>query len=366
MNALYEIWRNFNAYHLIRPLLFQLDAEAAHHLAITILRRGLGPKTKPTFDPILKTTVCGLNFPNPIGLAAGFDKNVEIPSEVLGFGFGFIELGSITPLPQDGNPKPRLFRIATSEAVINRFGFNSDGMDACLRRLAAFRDANVGKAFPPIGLNVGKNKDTVDAASDYVVGINTFAPFADYITVNISSPNTPGLRDLQGREQLMDLLQQVMTTRNAATKKPPVFVKIAPDQTEQQQDDIAEVVLSSGIDGMIIGNTTVTRPGNIPPQLASEAGGLSGKPLFTHATTMLSSMYKRTQGKLTIIGCGGVFTAEDAYAKIRAGASLVQLYSALVYEGPGLVARINRGLAELLKRDGFSSVREAVGNDYRD
>jgi dihydroorotate dehydrogenase len=343
--------------------LFQLDAETAHHLALMILKRGIGPRTKPNFYPSLRSTVCGLDFPNPVGLAAGFDKNAEVIGEVLNFGFGFVEIGSITPQPQPGNPKPRLFRVASADAVINRFGFNSDGIEACLRRIAAFRDAHVDKRDAPIGLNVGKNKDTVDAASDYVIGITKFAPDADYITVNISSPNTPGLRDLQGREQLADLLQKVVAARDATYKKPPLFVKIAPDQTEQQIDDIAEVILSSNVQGIIIGNTTTTRPGNIPPQLAKEAGGLSGKPLFALSTQMLANFHKRTQGKIPLIGCGGIFTAEDAYAKIRAGASLVQLYSALIYEGPGLIAQINHQLAALLQKDGFQSVSEAVGID---
>ncbi len=353
--------RNLNIYPLIRSLLFQLDAEAAHHLALTLLKKGLGPNINNDFDPILRTTVCSLDFPNPVGLAAGFDKNAEVIGDVLNMGFGFVEIGSITPLPQPGNPQPRLFRVPTAEAVINRFGFNSDGIDICLRRIIAYRDATIGTKQAPVGLNVGKNKDTAEAADDYVKGIKAFALHADYITVNVSSPNTPGLRDLQGREQLANLLKQVMEARATTDKKPPVFVKVAPDQTEQQQDDIAEVVLASGVQGMIIGNTTVTRPSSIPTDLAKEAGGLSGKPLFAMSTEVLASLYKKTGGKIPLIGCGGIFSAEDAYAKIRAGASLVQLYSALVYEGPGLVVRINQGLTELLKRDGFKTMSEAVG-----
>lgn len=358
-------WRNFNSYRYIRPLLFQLNAETAHHLAIWLLAKGIGPRIKPDFDPILKTQICGVDFPNPIGLAAGLDKNAEVPGELLNLGFGFIELGSITPLPQPGNSQPRLFRVPTAHAIINRFGFNSDGLEMCVRRLAAFHDAQVRQKLAPIGLNVGKNKDSTDAAADYVTGIERLSSFADYITVNISSPNTAGLRDLQERTQLQDLLQKVMAAKNATHKKPPIFVKIAPDVNEQQQEDITEVALASGIDGIIIGNTTVSRPGNIPPDLAKETGGLSGKPLMTLSTQVLASMYKKTGGKLPLIGCGGIFTAEDAYKKIRAGASLVQLYSALIYEGPGLIQRINCGLAELLKRDGFASVAEAVGIEAR-
>jgi len=357
--------RSFAFYHLVRPFLFRLDPETAHHLALSILKKGLGPKARETDDPILHTTVCGLDFPNPIGLAAGFDKQADLIGEILNLGFGFTEVGSITPLPQPGNPKPRLFRVTEAKAIINRFGFNSDGADTCLPRIQKYHDGTSHYRRGILGINIGKNKDTVDAAKDYVAGIKKFALYADYIAVNVSSPNTPGLRDLQGREQLADLLKQVMSARDASGKKPPVFVKIAPDQTEQQQEDIAEVVLASGVQGIIISNTTVNRPGHIPPALAQEAGGLSGEPLFDMSTAILSRIYKRTGGKLPIIGCGGVFSAPDAYAKIRAGASLVQLYTALIYEGPGLVQRINHDLAALLKRDGFQSVREAVGCAHR-
>jgi dihydroorotate dehydrogenase len=354
------------AYKLARPILFQLDAEKAHHFAIACLKRGLGPKRGNDYGAILRSTVCGITFPNPVGLAAGFDKNAEVIGEVLGFGFGFVELGSITPLPQSGNPKPRLFRVPSAKAVINRFGFNSDGIDRCQQRFAAYRDENIDPMHKAvrgiIGINIGKNKESVDAAKDYATGIRRFAPFADYITVNVSSPNTPGLRDLQSREQLGQLLDHVMTARNATDYKPPVFVKIAPDLSDEQQDDIAEAVLVSGVQGVIIGNTTTSRPSSIPPRLAAEAGGLSGQPLMAMSTLVLASMYRRTKGAIPLIGCGGVFTAEDAYAKIRAGASLVQLYSALVYEGPGLIPRINEGLAALLERDGFNNVSEAVGS----
>lgn len=358
-------WRDMNSYNLIRPLLFRLDAEKAHHLTIKALKMGVYPRMRPVNDPVLHTSVCGIGFPNPVGLAAGFDKNAEVIDEMLNLCFGFVEVGSITPRPQPGNPLPRLFRIPEAEAVINRFGFNSDGMEACLRRIAAFRDAQGGLIKGRVGLNVGKNKDSTDAAADYLTGVKEFAPYADYIAVNISSPNTPGLRDLQGKEQLSDLLKQVMEAREKTKRKPPVFVKIAPDLDAQQQNDIAEVILNSGVQGMIIGNTTLSRPPSIPENVAVESGGLSGKPLFPLSTQVLASMYKKTGGKLPIIGCGGISNAEDAYAKIRAGASLVQLYSALVYQGPGLASRINRGLAALLKRDGFRAVSQAVGVDSK-
>ncbi len=352
-------------YPLLRQLLFQLDAETAHHFAITCLKKGLGPHVRNDSHPLLRTNVCGLDFPNPVGLAAGFDKQCEVIDEILQFGFGFAEAGGVVPLPQVGNPKPRLFRVPEARAVINRMGLNSDGMDACLRRFAAWHDASIRRRHGIVGINIGKNKDGTDAAADYVTGIKKFAPYADYFTLNISSPNTPGLRNLQGREQMAELLKQVMAAREAGAKKPPVFVKIAPDLTEAQQEDIAEVVLESGAEGMVAGNTTVSRRAGISPHLAKETGGLSGKPLFEMSTQLLSRMYKRTQGKIPLIGCGGVFSAEDTYAKIRAGASLVQLYTALIYEGPGLVPRITRGVAALLKRDGFRSVGEAVGCNHR-
>lgn len=345
-------------YGLLRPLLFRLDPEDAHKLTIALLKTGLGPRGRFD-DPLLHTKVCGLGFPNPIGLAAGFDKQAEAPQALLNLGFGHVELGTITPRPQPGNPRPRMFRIPETEAAINRFGFNSDGLDVCLGRVEKKRAKGI------VGINVGKNKDSTDASADYVTGAKAFAPYADYLTVNVSSPNTPNLRDLQGREQLAALLKAVMAARNAGAKKPPLFVKVAPDLTEPQQEDIAEVALASGIDGLIIGNTTVTRPSYIPENIAKEAGGLSGRPLFSLSTQVLTRFYKLMQKKIPLIGCGGISSGADAYAKIRAGASLVQLYTALVYKGPGLVPQINRELAALLRRDGFKSVSEAVGADSK-
>lgn len=355
---------NFNLYPILRPLLFRMDAERAHHMAIASLKWGLGPHFRNNADPILRTSVCGLDFPNPVGLAAGFDKHAEVIDAVMGFGFGSVEIGSITPKPQPGNPRPRLFRIPEAEAIINRFGFNSDGFDICLERIKTYR---AWQQVPNgiVGINIGKNKESPDAAADYVAGIKIFAPYADYLTVNVSSPNTPGLRDLQTKEALANLLKQVMDVRNTGAKRPPVFVKIAPDQNDEQMRDIAEVVLASQIDGLIIGNTTVSRPAAIPPDLAKELGGLSGKPLFDMSTQILAKMYKLTGGKIPLIGCGGISSGEDAYKKIRAGASLVQLYSALVYQGPHLVRRVNRELAELLRRDGFRFVKEAIGVGYK-
>jgi dihydroorotate dehydrogenase len=368
-----DLW-HFTAldpYRLLRPLLFRLDPEKAHTLALKLLKKGIGPKAKNDSDPLLHTTVCGLEFRNPLGLAAGFDKNAEAISETLNFGFGFTEIGTITPLPQDGNPKPRLFRAIEAEAVINRFGFNSDGMDECLRRIKAwhdetrlpkhddFKNSKIRRGF--VGMNIGKNRESKNSVGDYVTGYKLIAPYADYITVNISSPNTPGLRDLQDREPLADLLGQLMAAREQGMRKPPLFIKIAPDLTDAQQADIASVVLDAGVQGLIIGNATVTRGNSLPPQFAREQGGLSGRPLFQLSTDVLARMYKLTGGKIPLIGCGGVSSGADVYAKICAGASLVQIYTALVFKGPGLVRRTARELADLLRRDGHKSVSEAVG-----
>jgi len=365
--------RSFNLYRLVRPLLFQLDPETAHGLVVSLLKKGIGPRARRTDDPVLNTQVCGLNFPNPIGLAAGFDKQCEVIEESFQFGFGFVEMGGVVPLPQPGNPRPRLFRVfgaenATATYQWNfslRFDFNSDGFDVCLRRVAAWYDATVKPQRGIVGINIAKGNHYTQAAEAYILGLKQFAPYVDFITVNVSCPNTPGLRNLEGREQLAELLKGVMSAHQTLAKKPLVFVKIAPNQTEQQQEDIAEVVLASGVDAMIVGNTTSSRPTNIPPKMAQEKGGLSGKPLFAMSTELLGRLYKRTQGKIPLIGCGGVFSAEDAYAKIRAGASLVQLYTALIYEGPGVVPRIKQDLAALLTRDGFQSVNEAVGVDQK-
>ncbi len=346
-------------YRLVRPLLFMLAPEQAHTIAITLLRNGLGPKQKDEDHPILHTSVCELAFSNPIGLSAGFDKNAEVINQVLDFGFGFTEVGSITPLPQPGNPKPRMFRAVEAEAVINRLGFNSDGLEACLPRIRAWHGTRSKQGLA--GINIGKNKHSDDAAADYVTGIRQVAPYADYLTVNISSPNTPGLRALQNRGQLEQLLGDVMEARAAGEKQPPLFVKIAPDLTDEQAQDIAAVALAAGVQGLIVGNTTVTRPGNLPADIVHQGGGLSGKPLFDLSTTMLAKLYKLTEGKMPLIGCGGISSGADAYAKIRAGASLVQLYTALIYQGPGLVSHIKRDLIALLQRDGFKSVSEAVG-----
>ncbi len=347
-------------YPLVRPLLMAMDAEKAHNLTISALKTGLMPGGGRADPDALATSVFGLDFPNPIGLAAGFDKNAEVPDAMLRLGFGFVECGTVTPRPQDGNPKPRLFRVPTAQAVINRFGFNNQGLDAYAARL----EARWGRPGI-VGANVGKNKDTVDAASDYTACIRRVAPLANYLVVNVSSPNTPGLRTLQSRDALADLLGQCLEARASTGVTPPLLLKVAPDLTDEDKADIAAVVLDSGIDGMIVSNTTLARPAAIPAALAAEAGGLSGRPLLEASTRVLGEFYKLLGGKLPLIGVGGVASGTDAYAKIRAGASLVQLYSALAYQGPGLVARIKTELAGCLAAHGFARVADAVGADHR-
>ena len=349
-------------YPLIRPILFRIDPEVAHERTIRMLQRGWGPQETGADDPILHTSVFGLDFPNPIGVAAGLDKQAEAIDAVMALGFGFGELGGVTPRPQPGNPRPRMFRAPEAKAVINRFGFNSVGADVFAARMRAWRES-AGRCRFPIGVNLAKNKDTVDDAADFVIGLEKLAPYVDFVTVNVSSPNTPGLRDLQGRERLNQVMAQVMATRHKVAPALTVFIKIAPDLTPEQQQDIAAVARDNAVQGIIVSNTTIARPDILPPDLAQQAGGLSGKPLFEPSTRVLAAMRKLTEGKIPLIGCGGVSSGADAYAKIRAGASLVQIYTALVYEGPLVVRRIKRDLATLLRRDGFKSVAEAVGTE---
>ena len=345
-------------FKLARPALFYLDPERAHRASIWALRLGFGGRAYPADDPVLTTKVWNIRFPNPIGLAAGFDKDAEVCDAALALGFGFVEAGTVTPKSQPGNTGQRLFRLTQDEAVINRFGFNSRGLAPFVERLAR-RRARPGV----VGANVGKNRDTMDAAADYVAGIEAVGALADYLVVNISSPNTPGLRALQARTEIEELLARVQTFRRstAAGRCPPLLVKVGPDLDEGETRDIAEAALAAGVDGLIIGNTTVTRPATLKSANRNAPGGLSGKPLFAPSTACLAAIYSFTEGRIPIIGCGGVASGADAYAKIRAGASLVQLYSALVFQGPGLVRRIKSELAALLRADGFSSVSDAVG-----
>ncbi len=331
-------------------LLRQLKPEKAHRLAIRAL--ATLPLPKPAADdPILGTTVAGLNLPNPVGLAAGLDKNGEALSGLSRLGFGFVECGSVTPLPQAGNPKPRLFRLTEDRAIINRMGFNNDGLEAFAARLEARPRHMV------TGGNLGANKDTEDRAADYVVGLKRLAGRADYFTINISSPNTPGLRALQGRAALDDLLGRVAEARSGPE---PVFLKIAPDLSEAEIVMIVEAALAHRIDGLIVCNTTLERPATLKSALAAEVGGLSGTPLRDLAQTALMHAAEASGGRLPLIAVGGIASGADAWARIRAGASAIQIYSALIYEGPGLVAAIKRDLAARLRAEGFSTVSEAT------
>jgi dihydroorotate dehydrogenase len=342
-------------FSVLRPAIFALDPETAHQLSLAALRF-LPPNIPKSSAPILQTSLAGLEFPNPVGLAPGYDKNAQVPRQMLRLGFGFVEVGTLTPLPQKGNPRPRLFRLSEDQAVINRMGFNNEGQEAAHKRLAFAK--SLGGI---VGVNIGANKESVDRVADYASGVARMKDVASYLTVNISSPNTPGLRMLQDGDALDDLLA---TVRGALVQgDPPVFLKVAPDLSSGEIDAIAKVAMGR-IDAMIVSNTTITRPALMSKQ-AHEKGGLSGGPLRDLAQQRLIDFRKATGGQMPLIGVGGIATAADAYARIRAGASLVQLYSALVYEGPGLATRITGGLAQLLARDGFANVAEAVGVDAR-
>jgi len=340
-------------------LMRRMDPEAAHGLALKALGMGLAPLPGPVTSDRLRTVLAGLDLPNPVGLAAGFDKNATALAPLARAGFGFIEVGAATPRPQPGNPKPRLFRLAEDRAAINRFGFNNDGMEAIAARLAARPKGAV------VGLNLGANKDSADRSADFATVLACCGPHVDFATVNVSSPNTENLRDLQGKAALEALLRGVMEARATLRVAIPVFLKIAPDLEPSEIEDIAEVALSSGISGIIATNTTKSRAG-LQSAHRDEMGGLSGAPLFEMSTRVLAQLSRLTEGKLPLIGVGGVGSAEQAYAKIRAGASAVQLYTALVYGGLSLAAQIARGLDELLTRDGFSTVAEAVGTGRDD
>ena len=350
-------------YRLIGPALRRLPREAAHELTLGGLELGLGRflgvAAAPDPDPpVLAQRLWGLDLANPVGLAAGYDKDARVPDAMRRLGFGFVEVGTVTPRPQPGNPKPRVFRLEQDQAIINRLGFNSRGLDAVCDRLSRRIRSGV------VGVNLGKNRDTNDAAEDYAEGILRTARLADYLVVNVSSPNTPGLRELQHRAKLGSLLDRLMTVREETGCRVPLLVKVAPDLTSEERRDIAQVALDTGVDGLIVSNTTVERPPDLLSRHAHEAGGLSGRPLFAPSTTLLAEIYGLTQGRLPLIGVGGIASAEDAYAKIRAGASLVQLYTALVFAGPALIGRIKSGLASLLTRDGFGSTADAVGTAH--
>ncbi len=336
------------------PLMHLLDPEVAHGLSIKALNMGFVPTPGPVTSPRLVTTLAGMTLPNPVGLAAGFDKNAEAIAPLLKCGFGFVEVGAATPRAQAGNAKPRLFRLTADDAAINRFGFNNQGMDVIAERLAGRPDSGV------LGINLGANKDSADKAEDFAQVLTTCGPHVDFATVNVSSPNTEKLRDLQGKEALEGLLAGVMAANAALDKPVAIFLKIAPDLEPQDLQDIAEVALSTGISGIIATNTTLSRDGLLSAH-AAQVGGLSGQPLFEKSTRILAQLSAFTEGKLPLIGVGGIGSAEQAYAKILAGASAVQLYTAMVYKGIGLAGEIAQGLDVLLARDGFENVADAVG-----
>ncbi len=347
-----------------QSLLLALPPERAHDLAIKSLELGLYPRASQPDDKRLVQHLLGLDFPNPVGMAAGFDKNARVPRELLGMGFGFVEVGTLTPRAQSGNASPRLFRSIADRAIINRLGFNNEGQDAALQRLK-LRAAGV------VGVNLGAGRDSKDRIGDYVQGIARMAEVASYFTINISSPNTPGLRDLQAPEALDALLKRVQDARAATSRKhkgkpAALLVKLAPDIADEDLPEVVRVIVSHGVDGIVVSNTTLSREGLVPEGLrdqgfAKEAGGLSGRPLFARATRMLARIYKLTDGKLPLIGVGGIDSPETALAKIEAGASLIQLYTGLVFEGPSLIGRIKQALVAAMEQRGAQSLKPMIG-----
>ncbi len=342
-----------------RNLLFTFDPETAHGLSIRALRCGVPLPGKPVSSRRLRVSLCGLDFPNPLGMAAGYDKNGEVPDALLRLGFGFAEIGTVTPLAQPGNPKPRIFRLTEDEAVINRLGFNNEGHERCEQRLAA-------RAGRPgiVGVNIGANKDSADRIGDYELGVKRFTRHASYLTVNISSPNTPGLRNMQARESLAELLSRVVAARDAEAerlgRKTPIFLKIAPDLHEADLEDIAAEVTAKAVEGVIVSNTTISRP-HLASAQRNETGGLSGKPLFARSTIVLAKMRRLLGPDVAIIGVGGVNSSDTALEKIRAGADLVQLYTGMIYAGPAMPARIVEGMARFAEAEGIENIREIRG-----
>ena len=349
MNALFGLGQAF---------LLAFDPERAHDLAVKTLELGVYPRAGAD-DARLKQTVFGLEFPNPVGMAAGFDKNARVPAPLLAMGFGFVEIGTLTPRAQPGNPAPRIFRSAPDRAIVNRLGFNNEGHEAALARMRN-RPSGI------VGVNIGAGKDSADRAADYVLGIERFRAVASYFTVNISSPNTPGLRDLQAPEALNALLARVQAARRAASPAPPLLVKLAPDLADDDVPEVVRVILAHGVDGIVVSNTTLAREGLRVAAFARETGGLSGRPLFARSTRMLARVHRLTDGKLPLIGVGGIDSAEAALAKIEAGASLVQLYTGLVFEGPGLLGRIKRGLLDAMTAVGADNLKPLIGRRAED
>ena len=347
-------------FDLARPVLHALAPEHAHELTLRSLEAGLYPRADANDDPLLAIDVMGIRFPNPIGIAAGFDKDARVPDAVLGLGCGFAEIGTVTPLPQTGNPRPRVFRLPADRAIINRLGFNNAGHAAALARLRRRMARGI------VGVNIGANKETADRTADYVLGLEAFNAVASYFTVNISSPNTPGLRDLQAPALLDELLERLMATRNsmvaAGAPRRPIVVKIAPDISEANLPAIAERFIRHRVDAIAVSNTTLARPGLLD-RAAREAGGLSGRPLFERSTIMLAKVWREMGGTIPLIGIGGIDSGEAALAKIEAGASLVQLYTGLVYEGPALIQRIKQSLAAAVRGQGLRSIADLVGRD---
>ncbi|MFZ1964285.1 MAG: quinone-dependent dihydroorotate dehydrogenase [Roseiarcus sp.] len=344
---------------LARPVLWRLPPEIAHRASIAALEFAPLPRPRPP-DPRLATSVFGLEFPNPLGLAAGFDKNAEVVRALLALGFGHVEAGTLTPRPQAGNPRPRMFRLKADGALVNRCGFNNQGYEAARARLAASKVEGV------VGVNIGPNKDAADRLADFALGVKTFAPFASYLAINVSSPNTPALRDLQRRDALDELAARVVEARDEAAPRRPVLIKIAPDLDLRGLDDVVAVCTARGIDGLIVANTTVARPPSLCDVHAREAGGLSGRPLFAPSTRMLARAFLRCGGALPLIGCGGVEDAESALAKIEAGASLVQIYTGMIYRGPGLIDEILDGLSRASAARGAASLADLVGVGARE
>jgi len=353
-----------NIYKILRPLIFKIEPEKAHNLALNYL------KFLPKFSSLLATSknygnlnnsLWNLNFLNPVGMSAGFDKNAEIINSLFNFGFGFVEAGTTTPIPQIGNAQPRIFRLIEDQAIINRLGFNNLGANYFYDNLTKFNKTS----SKIIGVNIGKNKDTIDASSDYILLLKKFYNLADYITINISSPNTKNLRDIQNEDLLNDFLQKISQCKNdlkkISDKNTPILLKIAPDLEFEQQKNIAKIVLNNSIDGVIISNTTIDRNLNLKSPKSVEIGGLSGKPLFEKSNEVLRNFYRLTEGKVPLIGVGGISNADDAYVKIKNGASLIQIYSAFIYQGFGLVEKIKKQLSEKIKKDGFKNISEAIG-----
>ncbi|MEX0627730.1 MAG: quinone-dependent dihydroorotate dehydrogenase [Cucumibacter sp.] len=360
LSSLSPILRMAGARQLTREVLLMLDPEVAHRATITALKLGAVPPPDFPDPPQLAVEIAGLHLPNPLGMAAGFDKGAEVATELCRIGFGFAEAGTLTPHPQPGNPKPRIFRLEAAEAVVNQLGFNSEGHDAAAKRLAGRR---LGAT---VGVNIGANNDSADLIADFVEGVRRFAPLADFLTVNISSPNTPGLRDLQAGDALRRLLGEVLAERSRAPARVPVFLKLAPDLDEKQMDDIAATIATVDLDGLVISNTTVTRPGVGAMKHAGQAGGLSGKPLFNLSTRKLAQMRLRVGPNLPIIGVGGVHSAASAIAKLAAGANALQLYTALIYRGLDLIAEIKSGLAAEVRARDLASVAGLTGTNVAD